>query len=373
MTISVENLVVGAGPSGLAVGACLQARGLGATLLDKASAVGWTWRNHYERLHLHTCKKHSSLPYLPFPDDYPTYPSRRQVVDYLEAYARTLNTAPQLGVTVQNAAPVGDRWLVKTDAGDYQTRRLIMASGYNRVPHVPSWPDDERFGGERLHSSEYGSGRAFAGKRVLVVGSGNSGAEIAIDLWECGARPWMCIRGPVHVTQRDPFGIPAQVHGLAMAKLPVAVADKLALMVLKYTVGDLSRWGIVRPEIGPVAGVIELGRVPLIDVGTVALIKQGAIGVVPGIERFHEDSITFVNGDQLPFDAVVTATGYRAGLSDFLEGADDLVNDRGYPREHGAQVRPGLFFVGYSNPPTGFLREIGLEAQRVADAIAREV
>ncbi len=368
-----EVVVLGAGPSGLAVGGCLRQRGVEFVMLERSDAVASAWRNHYERLHLHTVKQHSSLPGLAWPAHVPTYPSRQEVVDYLEAYARRYALSARLGETVTRVRRDGDRWAVEHTSGTTRARSVVVATGYNRTPKIPTWPGGETFAGEVLHSSRYRNGRARRGKGALVVGAGNSGAEIALDLWESGARVALCVRGPVHVVPRDMFGIPAQVNSLrVMSRLPVKLADRLSLAMLDRVVGDLSPWGIRRPSIGPVSQVVEKKQIPLIDVGTVALIKQGHVRVVPGVERFTERGAVFEDGRELALDVVVLATGYRAALDDFLEGAERYVDARGYPRFFGDDApAPGLYFVGYRNPLTGALHDIANEASRVADRIAR--
>src|SRR5690606_37685061 len=141
----------------------------------------------------------------------------------------------------------------------------------------------------------------WRGKRALVVGCGNSGAEIALDLFEHGATTAMCIRHPTHVSPRDVLGvIPTQVLGLAMSWLPPKVSDRLALPLTKRLVGDLSAYGITRPQEGPMELLATKGRVPLLDIGTVELIRQGRIVVVPGIERFDARELVFVDGRRRP-------------------------------------------------------------------------
>ena len=144
--------------------------------------------------------------------------------------------------------------------------------------------------------------------------------------------------------------------------------------MVALTVGDLSRWGITRPtDIGPVSQVTLQGRVPLIDVGTIDLIKQGALPVFPGIERFTESGVSFVDGRHEELDAVVLATGYRARLAEVLAEADRLIDDRGYPRWHGEEAPiPGLYFIGFRNPISGALHDIHGEAKRIASSIAGE-
>ncbi len=373
MSREAEVVVLGAGPSGLAVGGALRMRGVPFEVLERADALGHTWRNHYDRLHLHTVKQHSSLPGLAWPAHVPMYPSRDDVVAYLESYARHHGIEARLGEAVTRVRREGDRWSVEHTSGSTRARHVVVATGYNRVAHTPAWPGRERFKGAVMHSGEYRNGRAFKGRSALVVGAGNSGAEIALDLWESGARTALCVRGPLHVVPRDVFGIPAQVNSLrVMSRLPPRVADRLSLLMLDRVVGDLTPWGIRRPALGPVSQVLENKQIPLIDVGTVALIKQGHIRVVPGITRFTEGGVALDDGRALDLDLVVLATGYRPALDAFLDDAPRYTDARGYPTRFGADApAPGLYFVGYRNPLTGALHDIAREATAIAAHIAR--
>lgn len=370
MTERVDTLVVGAGPSGLAVGQALHARGLPFEIVERGAAIAPAWHRHYERLHLHTAKAFSALPGMPFPREVPTYPSRVQVLDYLQAYAARFELRPRFGVEVQRVQPSQEGFGVKSNQGDIEARRVVLATGLNAVPLQPSWPGMDTYAGELLHSSAYVSGERWRGKRVLVVGAGNSGAEIALDLAEHEARADLCVRGRLHVTLRDTLGLPTPVPSLVLTKLPLPVADAIAKLTLRFSVGDLSRWGIEAPDYGPIRGIVERGRVPLIDVGTLSRIKRGDIVVRRAIERFHPDGVTFIDAQRVAYDAVVLATGYRAGLERLLDGAEALMDARGRALHDGITPRPGLYFVGYVTPATGLLREIGKTARRIAAHIA---
>ncbi|MEE2829808.1 MAG: NAD(P)/FAD-dependent oxidoreductase [Myxococcota bacterium] len=369
--IEAPVLILGAGPAGLAVGACLKKAGIEPLILEKANQVGSTWHRHYRRLHLHTARRHSSLPLHPLPPDFPTFPSRQQVVDYLEDYSRTFDLRPRFGTQVARVRRSEESWELTTDQGLFRAGSLVMATGYNRKPYRPSFVGMENFGGTILHSSEFQTGADFTGRRVLVVGCGNSGAEIALDLAEHGAIPSLVVRRPIHVTPRELLGTPSQTSNIRLSVLPVPLADFLALAVLRWVVGDLSSWGILRPKEGPNRQIWKYGRVPLIDVGTIDRIKDGTISVKPGVQEVGPRSVRFTDGEEEPFDALVLATGYRTALGDLLEDAEQLLNSRGQPHVFGEEAAPGLFFVGYRNPPTGALREISLEAPRVARAIAQ--
>lgn len=365
-----DIVVVGAGPAGLATSACLRRLGLAHTLLEREARAASSWHRHYERLHLHTDKRYSALPFAPWPHGAPRYPSRAEVVGYLTRYAADHAVAPRLGVEVHGIQPLAGRLQVRTSAGTLHPRAVVVASGYNAVPHLPALPGLDDFGGTVLHSRDYRHPRGFQGQRTLVVGCGNSGAEIALDLAEQGVDVAMVVRGPVHVVPRDLFGRPTQRTNVLLSPLPLALRDAIAGTVLRLAVGDLSRWGLVRPRQGPNRMIETLGRIPLLDIGTVAQIKAGRIRVLPGVERVLPGAVRFAGGRQHPFEAIILATGYTTGLAGWVQGFEAISDQRGRPHRFGQETDiPGLYFVGFRNPPTGALREIALEAPRVAAAI----
>ncbi|SRR6266545_2661234 len=369
---TIDTIVVGAGPAGLAVGKELRERKVPFQILEKEASIAPSWHRHYDRLHLHTAKRYSSLPGMPFPSHSANYPSRLEVVEYLNAYAERFGLKPRYGVNVERVErnPVGGGWRVRTSEGEIAATRVVIAAGYNAIPWRPQWAGMEHYSGELLHSSAYRNGDRWKGKHVLVVGAGNSGAEIALDLVESGARVDLCVRGKLHVTFRDTLGMPTPLPTILLTKLPLGVADAIARAMLRVTVGDLSQWGIEAPDIGPIRGILEHARIPLIDVGTLARIKSGEIVVRKGIERFESDGVTFVDGKRQAYDAIVLATGFRPGLDRVLEDSGELIDSYGRAARGGFELRPGLYLVGYSQPATGLLREIGLEARRTAADIA---
>ena len=365
-----ETLIVGAGPAGLATAACLARRGKSYVLLEQAAEIGAAWRNHYERLHLHTPARHSSLPHFPMPAGYPTYPSREQVVDYLESYARRFAIQAGLRTRVQEIVRDGDGWKVTAAGGAWHSDSVVLCSGYNGVPLTPTWPGRATFEGELLHSSAYRSGARFKGRQVLVVGAGNSGAEIALDLLEHAAQPSICIRGPIHVVGRDVGPIPSLDVAIAMEPLPVWFRNAVMRGASLARYGDLRRWGIRRPRHGMLTQIRQ-GRIPLIDVGTIAAIQRGEITVVPAIAELRARSVRFVDGTERKIDAVVAATGYRTALPELLPSLAALFDAKGLPPSVPSIAEaPGLYFVGFENPSTGLLRAIRRRSQDVADRIA---
>ncbi len=366
-------IIIGAGPAGLAVGACLQRAGIPALILEQSDRVGSSWHRHYDRLHLHTDKSHSALPFVPFPKTFPRYPARLQVIDYLEAYARHFQLETHFGQQVVAARQANGVWQIQTQDTLYQALNLVIAAGYNREPYLPSWPGQPSFRGTFLHSSQYRGGGPFKQQTVLVVGFGNSGGEIALDLWEHGARPSLAVRSPVNVIPRELFGIPILAIGIVQSRLPTRWADALNAAILRAVVGDLTRYGLRKSSHGPMTQIQRDARIPLIDVGTIELIKRGQIPIYPGIERFTEEGVLFTNGSHSKFDAVILATGYRPRVNAFLEGASAAHDENGIPASSGCETPiPGLYFCGYYVSPTGMLREIALEARRISAAIAQK-
>jgi NADPH-dependent 2,4-dienoyl-CoA reductase/sulfur reductase-like enzyme len=360
--------IIGAGPAGLAVAACLRRRGVTALLLEASPQVGAAWRHHYDRLHLHTHKGGSALPGLAFPSDVPRYPAREQFIAYLEGYARHFGLEPALGEAVSRVAREGDQWAVTTSKRQVTSKHVVIATGNTRVPVQPNWPGLDAFKGEVLHSSRYKNGAAWKGKRVLVVGLGNSGGEIAIDLHEHGAKPTVAVRSPVNVIPRELFGLPILLASALFRPFPARVADAMGAPLLALTIGDITKLGLRRPAYGAIEQISRHGRVPLIDVGTLALVRDGQVKIAPGVERLTETSVVFEGGATEPFDAVVLATGYRPALEDFLPSAPELCDQHGFPRAYG-EVSPGLHLCGFRPSTRGMLKEIGIEARRIARGI----
>ncbi len=369
-SLETNTLIIGASAAGLAVAACLKRRNVPFILLEQAEQVGQRWRGHYDRLHLHTNKFFSKLPYAPMPTDYPRYPSRDQVVAHLENYARSNDLQPRFGQRVIATDFVAGKWQTETADTYYRSDNLVIATGYTHTPNIPHWQGEADFRGQILHSAAYKNGEPFRGKAALVVGIGNSGGEIAIDLHEHGAQPALSVRSPVNVIARDTFGIPSLAIGILLNWLPARLADALTAPARRITVGDTTALGLGKPAYGPVEQIRKTGRIPLLDIGTIKLIRSGQIAVYPNIERFTEEGVRFTNGVEARFEAVILATGYRPNLESFLKPAAKVLDAKGIPLiSGGVSALPGLYFCGYYVSPNGMLREIAREAQRIGSSI----
>jgi cation diffusion facilitator CzcD-associated flavoprotein CzcO len=369
---SFDAIVVGAGPAGLACAATLSERGLKVAVLEKAGNVGASWRRHYDRLHLHTDRNHSALPGMAMPRSYPLYPSRAQVVEYLENYAARFRIQPAFETNVASLRHADGQWRATTDRGAVAAPVAVVATGMAGAPYRPSWPGMELYRGSVIHSSEYRNRQSYAGKRVLVVGFGNSGGEIALDFAQGHIDVALAVRGPVQVLPRDLLGLPILVWAILYQPLPARLVDAINAPVLRLALGSMKKLGLRPAKKGPLQMVREDGRVPLIDVGTLAGIRDGSIKLRGGLDRFTADGVVFDDGTSEAFGAVVLATGFRADLRPLMSDVKGVLDENGRPLATGrSTAAAGLYFCGQITSATGQLREIGIEARRIAN-LARD-
>jgi cation diffusion facilitator CzcD-associated flavoprotein CzcO len=207
---------------------------------------------------------------------------------------------------------------------------------------------------------------------VLVVGAGNSGAEIAIDIARAGASEvLLSVRTPPAVVRRDTLGVPSQLLGIASGRLPVGTVDRIAATLRRVAFGDLASVGLPAPE-KPYSEFLRRRVIPIVDVGLVAAVKNGTVQVVSGLERFEDGRPVLADGRSVEVDAIVAATGFRTGLEP-LVGHLGVLDDNGVPLVHGPDEHPGapgLHFVGYVVSLGGTLRLVGDQAERLARVAA---
>ncbi|MGW0282641.1 flavin-containing monooxygenase [Streptomyces sp. NPDC003236] len=368
--------VIGAGPGGLAVAYALRARGVRAVVLEKSDRVGASWRQHYDRLHLHTTRRLSALPGLAIPRRFGRWVSRDSVVRYLEKYAEHHELEIVTGVEVFRVERAGDGggWVLHASGGrELAGSAVVVATGHNHTPRVPDWPGLDGYGGEFLHAGRYRDARPYAGRDVLVVGIGNTGAEIAVDLVEGGAaRVRLAVRTAPHIVRRSTAGWAAQYTGVLVRRLPVPLVDRLARALGRFITPDLAAHGLPRPASGLYSRVRE-GAIPVQDVGIVEAVRGGKVEIVAGVEGFEDGKVVLADGVRLTPDAVIAATGYERAL-DGLVGHLGVLDGRGRPVVHGARTpdgAPGLYFTGFTNPISGMFRELAIDAERIARAVAR--
>jgi putative flavoprotein involved in K+ transport len=371
-----EVLVIGAGPGGLAAAGALRHYGIGSIVLER-DAIGASWRKHYDRLHLHTVRWLSHLPGYKLPKRYGNWVSRDDLVAYLEDYVQAHNLDVRTGVEVERLErdPDGHGWIARTSDGDFAADRVVIATGYNKHPSLPEWPGLETYTGDLIHSSLYKNPEPYRDKTVLVVGTGNSGAEICVDLIEGGAkRVQMSVRRSPTVLLRESNGMPGQLMGVMLRPMPVALMDRLWPLLQRAVVGDLTKYGLPEPAPKAYTRFIEEDVTPILDVGLVEMLKQGKVDVVAAVQGFDRDEVLLADGSRISPDAVIAGTGFRRGLEPLVGEFGLLEDKRGRPTVHGDNEHPnapGLHFIGYTNPVSGMLREIAIDAKRIAKAIAR--
>jgi putative flavoprotein involved in K+ transport len=367
-----DVVVVGGGPAGLAAAAELSRAGLDPLVLSAATRPGDIWRGHYERLHLHTVRHLSHLPGQYLPRRYGTWVAKDAVGDYLDEYAT--NHIPRLhaNTPVSRVEPFGDEWSLDLPDGRVRARVVVIATGVNRAARRLDLPGQDTFTGQVMHSSDYRHGRALAGKRVLVVGAGNSGAEIATDLVEHGAsKVIVAVRTAPTIVPRAVLGVPVQALGAVIEHLPNRAADYLVGVLSGLTVGDLSAHGLPRPTRGGVSRARDDNVTLTIDVGFVAGLRTGQITAVGAALSFVPDGVVVQGGCVITVDTVIAATGFRTELEELLHTPVPVLDAKGWPVE--AQPLPGLWFHGFVNEPGGNLRHFRRHARPLARAVANHL
>jgi putative flavoprotein involved in K+ transport len=368
-----QVVIVGAGAAGLSAGGALKRLGVEPTILDKDDRIGGSWARRYERLRLHTVRHFSGLAHHPIPRSYPRYVPKDQYAGYLEQYAEALQLRVELSHPVRTVRLGADGlWEILSEEGErWLAPVVIIATGNYNKPVVPQWPGRDDYMGRVLHSCDYASGRDFAGERVLVVGIGNSGAEIAADLVEQGAaRVAIAVRTSPPIMPRDLFGlVPVQLLGVALTPVPAPrLLDRAGALTRRVAIGDLSRYGLDKAEWGP----FTARRPAVIDVGFLKALKSLEIDVRPAPERFTADGVVFADGREEGFGAVIAATGYETGLRWLLD-LPDAVREDGRPRFRSGRPTPhaGLYFIGFDETTRGVLFEAKRDSLRLARAVRR--
>ena len=361
-------LVVGAGPAGLATSAELSRRGVRHLVLERGDRVGYSWANLYDSLTLHTGKHMSVLPGLRFDRATPLFPTRAHFVRYLERYAERFAVPVRTGATVTRIEREADGWLVRSTAGDFRARALVVATGIIASPRLPAFPGQERFRGRLMHSADYRRPDGFAGRRVLVVGVGNSGGEIGSELARAGARVTVAVRSGANVVPLQLAGIPIQYLSWLVRKLPRAAQERVVAAV-----GWLSERRRGAPVL-PKPAHSPLDAIPLIGFHLVDAIRTGLVAVRPGVAALTETGVRFSDGSVDDYDDIILATGFTAAVAP-LAGLV-TTDERGFARRRdrvASAEQPDLFFVGHNYDSTGGLFNIRRDAELAAAAVARAV
>ena len=372
MSQSIHTLIIGASVAGLAAAAALRRRRIPYCIIEREGQTVTPWRSHYHRLHLHTPKSISHLPFRKFAKGIPRYPSRQQVVDYLDDYCGAFGIEPLFNTEAKKIRRQDGVWFTETDKGMFRSDHLVMATGIYDKPRSVDCRGIDTFPGAVLHSHDYTTGKIFGGRKVLVIGFGNSACEIALDLYEQGAMPSLSVRSPVNVVPRDIFGIPILRLSYLLGALPPRVADRLSGPLTRWLIGDITRLGLQRKQYGPLEEIRRDGHPPVLDIGSIRHIREGHIQVYSGIDHIDGSIVYFSDWKQGTFDAIVGAIGYEPGYAQLLEVEAARIGDARLPIPRQKYFgTDGLYFCGFWVSPTGQIRSISADAQKIAAAIER--
>jgi hypothetical protein len=336
-------------------------------VLERGDAVGHSWANLYDSLRLHTGKVMSSLPGLRFPASYPTFVPRQAFLEYLRSYAESFRLPVQTRCQVSGVRCQNGGWLVTTNRGDLSAHALVVATGIIANPRMPELPGRERYRGQLAHSIEYRRPGPYAGRRVLIVGVGNSGAEIASELGGAGVDVTLAVRSGANVVPLTMFGLPIQYVAYWVRKLPRGAQNAIVRLVGSLT--ELRRGAPVLPRLPH----SPLDQIPVIGFHLVDAIKAGLVQLKPAVRELTENGARFMDSTSGVFDDIILATGFAPALGPL----GDLVrrDGKGFALRRDRVTsadQPNLYFVGHNYDATGGLWNIRIDSCLVADAISRQ-
>lgn len=311
--------VVGAGPSGIGAAKALRAAGLEVVVYERNSEVGGNWifkaapshSSVFETTHIISSKTLSQYDDFPMPADYPDYPGHAQLKAYFWAYAEHFGLVPHIrfGVEVQSARPLphGGWQLLLGDGSAETFTHLCVASGHHWKPRLPSYPG--RLDAPLMHSHDFKSAAPFAGKRVLVIGGGNSACDIAVETSRVSQRTCISMRRGYWFIPKFMVGMPTDVlHKRLMRKIPKLVRGWALKRTLWLFQGKNGDYGLPEPKHGPFEAH------PTINSELLYFIRHGEIFPKPDVQRWEGKTVTFLDGTQEDFDAVITATGFETSF-----------------------------------------------------------
>ena len=375
LTAVQDVIVVGAGPAGLAVARELRHRhAVSALVVDKASAPAMSWRNRYDDFRLNTSGFLSHLPGQRIPLRSGRWPTKEDMVGYFDSYVRRQHIALELGREVARIESAPGCWRVVTPSGDICARAVVLATGRYRTPAIPPWPGLAQFTGQVVHSVDFRNAWPFRGRDVLVVGAGNSAADIAVQLSGNGARKvWLAVRTPPHLVRRAIGPIPSDVFLELFARVPARLVDPVIARINHVLLGNLSRYGFDTPPLGLKATVESRGRIPTLADELVSGVRAGRIDVVAAVTALERHRVILADGTGITPDVIITATGFEPDLGG-LVGHLDVLDEHGNPRGgFAADLGGGLFAIGHGIPPNGPLRAIRRAATPLAAEIANHL
>ena len=360
------TLIIGAGPAGLAMARALRARGIDYTHVDSLSGPGGIWdidapgTPMYESAHFISSRTASGFAGFPMPDDYPDYPDHRRILAYLRAFADAYDLTDQIrfGTEVTALQREGDRWQVTYGDGlGEEFASVIVCTGAQWVPSLPELPG---FTGEARHSATYRSADEFRGRRVLIVGGGNSGCDIACDAAAAADHASISLRRGYWFIPKHVFGLPSDVVGGKGSFLPKRLERAALQPLLRLLVGDLTRLGLEKPD----HKLFETH--PIMNDQLLHHLRHGDIVARRGIASAAGNTVTFTDGTSDDFDLVLFATGYRHAVPFAQHLFGDEQHPDGLYLSAFSRRHQGLYTVGFVETNSGAYPLFDRQAHLVA-------
>ena len=387
-----EVIVIGGGPAGIASACYLQQAGVPYRVLDRAGVVASTWDSLYPSLTLNTTRFYSHMPGRPFPWRYGIFPTARQYHDYVTDFVAQHRLSIQLNTTVQRVSPQQDGWLVEASDGAWLVPAVISATGIYGNPQLPNIAGLHDFEGECYHSHDFSTPQQVAGKRVLVVGNGPSGIDIAVASGDVAAHTSLAIRTGVSLKRRYPLGLPRHLWLMLADNLPDRWCSALLSRINAIGYGDTSALGLLPPP--PDQPSVTGYQGPEL----LNAVRAGTVHPVAAPVRFDAHGATLADGTYLAFDVAIMATGYLPVLADYLDielrysdepwhasGPCDWMigpnGQRGWPLRDTSHDRcsrqvlgyPGLYTVGTYYKGKGAMYNFNVEAEHAARQIVQQL
>ncbi len=372
--------VIGAGSSGIVAAKVLKQQGIAFDCFEKGSGIGGNWRYRndngmsaaYASLHINTSKTRMAYSDFPMPEDYPDYPHHSQILDYFEDYVDHFEVRPHIrfGTSVTDVTPEGGQggWRVTTDGGEAATYGAVLVSnGHHWDPKLPDFPG--RFDGRARHSHAYETSDGLEGKRVLVVGIGNSGVDVACEASRVAARTFLSTRRSAHILPKYALGKPIDLYTTpASSRLPLALQRLGFEALLRVACGPQDRFGVPKPEHA------LLQAHPTISADLLNLVGHGKIRIKPNVEQLQGDRVAFADGGVEEVDEIIYATGYRISFPFFApELLEPRDNELRLYRHVVHPELPGLFFIGLIQPLGAIMPLAEQQATWVAKVLNGEV